>query len=112
MGNLNVEREFNDVSTICDAYLALLQFGKRSEIYNVSTGKVRSLKEVIDTLVNITGHRIDITVNPEFIRANEVHRMCGDPGKLMALLNQHQISLNIPLLETTLQKMLDARKNH
>ena len=112
LGNLNVEREFNDVSTICDAYLALLQFGKRSEIYNVSTGKVRSLKEVIDTLVNITGHRIDITVNPEFIRANEVHRMCGDPGKLMAVLNQHQISLNIPLLETTLQKMLDARKNH
>ena len=112
LGNLDVEREFNDVSTICKAYLALLEFGVPGEIYNVSTGEVRSLKGVIDTLVKLTNHPIDITVNPDFIRPNEVHRMCGDPQKLMSLLKRHQITLQIPPFEETLQKMLDAKNIH
>jgi len=109
LGNLEVEREFNDVSTICGAYLALLEFGTPGEIYNVSTGKVRSLKGVVDTLVKLTNHQINITVNPDFIRPNEVHRMCGDPQKLMSLLSSHQIVLEIPALEVTLQNMLNAK---
>ena len=109
LGNLEVEREFNDVSTICGAYLALLEFGVPGEIYNVSTGEVRSLKGVVDTLVKLTNHQINITVNPDFIRPNEVHRMCGDPQKLMSLLSSQQISLQIPALEVTLQKMLNAK---
>lgn len=109
LGNLEVEREFNDVSSICGAYLALLEFGTPGEIYNVSTGKVRSLKGVVDTLVKLTNHQINITVNPDFIRPNEVHRMCGDPQKLMSLLSSHQIALEIPALEVTLQNMLNAK---
>ena len=108
LGNLDVEREFNDVSTICQAYLALLEFGNPGEVYNVSTGEVRSLKGVVETLIKLTNHNIKITVNPDFIRPNEVHRMCGDPKKLLALLSQHQTQLNIPPLEVTLQNMLDA----
>ncbi|NQW57096.1 MAG: GDP-mannose 4,6 dehydratase, partial [Polynucleobacter sp.] len=50
--------------------------------------------------------------NPDFVRANEVHRMCGDPKKLQELLAQQHINLQIPELEETLQKMLDqANKN-
>lgn len=108
LGNLNVEREFNDVSTICQAYLALLEFGQPGEIYNVGTGKVRSLGSVVDTLIQLTKHSIKIVVNPDFVRANEVNRMCGDPAKLKALLAKHQISLDVPLLEDTLQNMLNA----
>lgn len=108
LGNLNVEREFNDVSTICQAYLALLEHGTSGEIYNVGTGKVRSLKYVVDALIKLTNHPIQISVNPDFVRANEVHRMCGDPSKLQDLLNKHQIQLRIPPLEQTLQSMLDA----
>jgi len=108
LGNLNVEREFNDVSTICQAYLALLEHGVVGEIYNVGTGKVRSLGDVVDTLVKLTHHPIQISVNPDFVRANEVHRMCGDPKKLQQLLFQQKIEIQIPTLEETLQKMLDA----
>lgn len=108
LGNLNVEREFNDVSTICQAYLALLEHGNPGEIYNVGTGKVRSLGDVIDTLVKLTNHPIQISVNPDFVRANEVHRMCGDPKKLQQLLSLNKIEIQIPTLEETLQKMLDV----
>ena len=108
LGNINVEREFNDISTICQAYLALLEFGTPCEIYNVATGKVRSLSSVVETLVSLTGQPITITINPDFIRPNEVHRMCGDPRKLTGLLSQHDIKLQIPPLENTLKIMLDA----
>ena len=108
LGNLNVEREFNDVYTICQAYLALLEFGEPGEIYNVGTGKVRSLGYVVDTLIKITDHPIQISINSDFVRANEVHRMCGNPEKLNALLVKHQVTLCIPSLEETLRNMLNA----
>ena len=106
LGNLLVEREFNDVATICEAYLALLEYGHAGEIYNVGTGQVRSLANVVDTLVKLTQHPMKISVNPDFVRANEVRRMCGNPQKLMDLLYQHNLKLQIPSLEETLQKML------
>jgi nucleoside-diphosphate-sugar epimerase len=106
LGNLDVEREFNDVSMICDAYLALLQFSESGEIYNVCSGQAKSLQNVVDTLSSITKHQIQIHINPDFIRANEVHRMCGDPAKLQTLLAKHQIQLHAPTLENTLGKML------
>lgn len=108
LGNLEVEREFNDVSMICEAYLALLQFGESGEIYNVCSGQAKSLKNVVDTLSQITKHQIQIEVNPDFIRANEVHRMCGDPAKLRALLERHQVQLHAPSLELTLSNMIQS----
>ena len=39
LGNLNVEREFNDVRFVCDAYLRLLDVAKPGESYNICSGK-------------------------------------------------------------------------
>jgi nucleoside-diphosphate-sugar epimerase len=111
LGNLNVEREFNDINMICEAYLNLLQYGTPTETYNVGSGNARSLKQVIDTLIQMTGHVIEIKVNPDFVRANEVRRMCADPAKLNTLFQAHGIQLNVPPLEYTLQRMLQADKS-
>ena len=108
LGNLNIEREFNDVNMICDAYLKLLEFGSANEIYNVCSGQARSLQFVMDTLKKITGHDIEIRVNPDFVRASEVHRMVGNPEKLNRLLASNGISMQIPRLEDTFKSMLDA----
>ena len=106
LGNLNVEREFNDVSTICNAYLGLLDAGIPGETYNICTGNLRSLGSIIDTLIKITNHSIQININPEFVRPNEVYQMCGNPDKLMTLLAQHKIELYIPTIEETIKNML------
>lgn len=108
LGNLNIEREFNDVNMICDAYLKLLELGKANEIYNVCSGQARSLQFVVDTLKKITGHAIEIRVNPDFVRASEVHRMVGSPEKLKQLLAGNGLSLQIPALDDTFKLMLDA----
>jgi nucleoside-diphosphate-sugar epimerase len=106
LGNLNVEREFNDVRMICDAYLNLLNYGEAGEVYNVCSGNPFTLSYVLDTLAKITEHSLHVNVNPAFVRANEVHRLCGDPTKLEQLMNRSQSVAYKYELKDTLQWML------
>ena len=108
LGNLNIEREFNDVEMVCDAYLKLLEYGSTNEIYNVCSGQARSLQLVLDTLKKLTNQSLDIRVNPDFVRSTEIIRMVGSPDKLKALFASHGLSLQIPALEDTLKHMLDT----
>ena len=108
LGNLNIEREFNNVGMVCDAYLKLLDFGIPNEFYNVCSGEARSLKFVLDALKKITGHHIEIQVNPDFIRASEVYRMVGNPQKLNDLFASNGITLRMSSLEDTFRQMLNA----
>jgi nucleoside-diphosphate-sugar epimerase len=102
LGNLAVEREFNDVGTVCETYLRLLKLGVPGQIYNVCSGRPVNLQRVIDELRQITGHDLAVRVNPAFVRANEVHRLCGSPAKLDACIGP----LQHPPLEETLRWML------
>jgi GDP-D-mannose dehydratase len=61
----------------------------------------------MDTLKQITGHDIEIRVNPDFVRASEVHRMVGNPEKLQQLLASKGLTLPIPALEDTFKQMLN-----
>ncbi|BEP33735.1 GDP-mannose 4,6-dehydratase [Variovorax sp. V59] len=106
LGNLHVEREFNDVRMVCSAYLLLLAYGEPGEIYNVCSGQPYELQHVIDSFTQITGHKMEVSVNPAFVRGNEVHRLCGSPAKLNALLSRYGAKLEAPTLEETLRRML------
>jgi GDP-6-deoxy-D-talose 4-dehydrogenase len=106
LGNLHVEREFNDVRMVCDAYLSLLNHGVPGEVYNVCSGHPHTLLEVIAALEALTGHQIQVKVNPAFVRASEVRRLCGDPGKLIACIG----SLQSYTLTDTLSTMLEAAR--
>jgi nucleoside-diphosphate-sugar epimerase len=90
LGNLHVEREFNDVRMVCSAYLELLLHGQPGQAYNVCTGQTYTLQNVLDRLTTITEHTLDVQVNPAFVRANEVHRLCGNPAKLQACVGPLQ----------------------
>jgi nucleoside-diphosphate-sugar epimerase len=105
LGNLHVEREFNDVRMVCNAYVALLENGVPGEVYNVCTGLPYSLLNVLDLLSQITGHKIDVQVNSTFVRSNEVHRLCGSPNKLLKATGR----LEQFVLIDTLQWMLETR---
>jgi nucleoside-diphosphate-sugar epimerase len=111
LGNLNVEREFNDVRMVCNSYLSLLNHGESGEVYNVCSGHPFTLSHVLDTLTKITGHHLKVNVNPAFVRANEVHRLCGDPAKLNHLMMKHQSSASNYALSDTLKWMLAEAAN-
>lgn len=82
LGNLDVVREYNDVRMVCSAYLRLLERAEAGETYNVCTGQGYSLLRVIAMLEGLTGHVMDVEVNPRFVRQSEVHELLGDPSRL------------------------------
>lgn len=104
LGNLDVEREFNDVRFVCEAYLRLLDKATPGEVYNICTGKPVTLTAVLALLGQITGHQLQVKVNPAFVRANEIHRLCGSPAKLEEAIG----GAVSPPLADTLRWMLDA----
>ena len=106
LGNLHVEREYNDVRMVCNVYLKLLERAQSGETYNICTGETYTLGHVIDLLTELTEHHIQVQVNPDFIRANEIHRLCGSPNKLIETLG----ALPVVTLRDTLQSMLMAEQ--
>jgi nucleoside-diphosphate-sugar epimerase len=88
LGNLNVQREYNDVRFVCGAYLRLLQAGSAQGAYNVCTGVTYDFNTVLRTLQELTGHLIEVEVDPALVRANEVHRLCGNPARLRGAIGE------------------------
>ena len=106
LGNLHVEREFNDVRMVCDIYAHLLEIGEPGETYNICSGEPYQLQSVIALLSKMTGHDLQIFVNQEFVRTTEVRRLCGDPTKIQSLFARHGAKFRMPSLEETLESML------
>ena len=94
LGDLDVEREFNDVRFVVDAYLKLLDHGVPGEAYNICTGTVVKLRSVIQMLESLSGHNPVIHVNPAFLRANEIKVLGGSSEKLqkaIGLVNTYSL---------------------
>jgi GDP-6-deoxy-D-talose 4-dehydrogenase len=104
LGNLTVEREYNDVRMVTHAYLKLLDKSLVGQTYNICSGKTYTLHQVIETLAELTNHQIKVVVNPAFVRANELHRLCGDATKLKAAIGTHDSIA----LKDTLRWMLES----
>lgn len=85
LGNIDVYRDFSDVRDVARAYLALAESTLTCEAINIASGRVYSLREIITMAEEVSGHRLDVTVNPEFVRANEIERLGGDNTKFRNL---------------------------
>ncbi len=103
LGNINIEREFNDVRMVCTAYLNLLEKGVPGEIYNICTGKAFSLRHLMNLLENITGKKIEINIDSNLVRTNDIQSLFGSPRKLIACTGQ----IERYTLEETLKWMLE-----
>jgi GDP-4-dehydro-6-deoxy-D-mannose reductase len=82
VGDLEVRRDFLDVRDVCDAYLALLQRGKRGETYNVCSGQSFRLRDMLDRLCEVAGVKVEIVVDPERLRPADTPELRGDPAKI------------------------------
>lgn len=87
LGNLDVSRDFYDVRHVAQLYGRLLTLPAAGEVYNVCSGVEWSLEQVIDTLRDLSGHAIEVRINPNFVRANEVKSLRGSNEKLKSALN-------------------------
>ncbi len=105
LGNLEVARDFSDVRTVVDAYSRLLDTPEAiGGTFNICSGRAVALREVIELVSKLTGHHLEVKVNPDFVRANEVRSLCGSAARVEKLIGPLR---SIPL-EDTLRWMLEA----
>lgn len=103
LGNLDVARDFGDVRAVAAAYRGLLQSDAAvGRTLNICSGTAFSLREVIDLCSDITGHSLTVSVNPAFVRANDVKTLAGDNSLLKKLASDW----TCPPLRSTLEWML------
>jgi nucleoside-diphosphate-sugar epimerase len=85
LGNLHVWRDFSDVRMVAASYRKLLAAPAAiGGTFNICSGHAYSLGEALDMMSDIAGYKINVHVNPAFVRANEVVRLMGDNRRLVA----------------------------
>ena len=104
LGNLDVSRDFSDVRTVVDCYVRLLDVEPRFETYNVCSGVGHSLSAVLTMCSELSGHHLEVKVNPQFVRTGEVKTLVGSTARLESVIGKID---PIPLRET-LRWMLDG----
>ena len=98
LGNLDVARDFSDVRDVVQRYARLLEADLPSgEVVNVCSGQGYALRDILQMAESLTGHHMEVRVNPAFVRANEVPRLLGSSARLQQYLGPLS---QIPLRET------------
>lgn len=83
LGNLDVARDFSDVRDVVIAYgVLLLRLEAVGKVFNICSGEAQSLRGVIEMVKDISGHDFDVSVNPAFVRENEVKMLWGDRARI------------------------------
>jgi nucleoside-diphosphate-sugar epimerase len=83
LGNLAIARDFSDVRMVVDAYRRLVAGRHAGQVFNVCSGVAHSLDEVLQMMARIAGYQIEVSVNPAFVRANDVLRLTGSNARLV-----------------------------
>jgi GDP-4-dehydro-6-deoxy-D-mannose reductase len=97
LGNIEVKRDFSDVRDVVRAYWLLLQAGRSGEIYNVCSGRLVSLRDVINMFRDLVTVELKVETEAKKARSNDAEIMWGDQSKI------HQAtgwSPEIPLAKT------------
>ncbi|MBS1724691.1 MAG: UDP-glucose 4-epimerase GalE [Armatimonadetes bacterium] len=98
-------RDYVHVSDLAEAHLLALQYmrnGAGSDAFNLGSGSGHSVREVVDSVLRVTGSRIDVSVAP---------RRPGDPARLVASSERAQDVLGWRPRHTALDDMVSHAWN-
>lgn len=104
LGNVDVFRDFSDVRDVVDWYEQLINSSFNGGVVNFCSGRLLSLANVIEYLNDFCGYKINVNVNPKFVRQNEIIRLRGCNEKLKQCISYYSAR---PINET-LSWMVEA----
>lgn len=93
IGNLEAVRDFLDVRDAVQALAVVAERGDPGEVYNICSGVGRSLREVLEMLLSLSGTPIQVAVEPARLRPIDEPRLVGDNTKLRSCGWEAQIPL-------------------
>ena len=90
LGNIDVYREFGDVRRVAKIYRKLMESEIAKEAISICTGAAYSLRDVLSLCEEISGHRLEVEVNQDLVRKDEVKILVGNRGRLDSLIGQEE----------------------
>ena len=101
LGNIDVLREFNDVNFVIRSYTERMLSNTHSEIVNVCSGNAISINNILSAMSDISGYEIKVSINPMFVRPNEIRVLKGSAKKMINIVGDFTNELQI---ENTLKE--------
>ena len=87
VGNLDARRDYIDIASACDMYLAITSRGTPGEVYNVGSGVAVSMRELLEGMLQEAG--LDASIIHEIQDqkpASEVGMIYADTSKVSSLM--------------------------
>lgn len=82
VGNLEVTRDLSDVRDIVQGYCALLEHGRRGDVYNLCRGEGVQLRDVVDRLAGMARVSVRVEVDPARLRPADMPWLVGDASRV------------------------------
>jgi GDP-4-dehydro-6-deoxy-D-mannose reductase len=82
VGSLVARRDFCDVRDVVRAYLLLATDGEPGQVYNVGSGRSRSIQDVLDALLGMSSVPIQVRQDPDKMRPAEVDDFYCDASRI------------------------------
>lgn len=82
VGDLNSKRDYLHIEDVINAYWRILIYGTPGEIYNVCSGTLIDMGELLNILIRASGKIIFIKNNKKLYKDNEVKEILGDNTKV------------------------------
>jgi GDP-4-dehydro-6-deoxy-D-mannose reductase len=83
LGDIDATRDFLDVRDVVAAYFALLARGAAGEIYNICSGRERSVRELVTRMLALAGVEAELATDSALLRPSEQRRVMGANNKLV-----------------------------
>jgi nucleoside-diphosphate-sugar epimerase len=87
LGNLHISREFNDVRDVVNSYRLLMTSDNAVGVVNICSGKSIRLLSIIEMMNDIANIEMDVKVDSQFVRENDIAELSGDAAKLDTLID-------------------------
>jgi GDP-4-dehydro-6-deoxy-D-mannose reductase len=82
VGNLEAIRDFTDVRDMVRAYWLALEHGEPGEVYNIASGRGYTIRQVLDTLLDLAHVKVEVREDPARLRPSDVQVLLGDASRL------------------------------
>ena len=93
VGNLTAIRDFTDVKDMMNAYIIVMNKGKKGEVYNIGSGKGVKMIDVVQKIASLSIKEIIIEEDKSRFRPHDIPEMVADNGKIKSLGWEPKISL-------------------
>ncbi|MGD1994545.1 MAG: GDP-mannose 4,6-dehydratase, partial [Anaerolineae bacterium] len=81
VGNLDVWRDFTDVRDIVRAYVLAATEAKPGQVYNLASGQPQSIREMLESLLDLSPVEIQVEVDPDRYRPADMPVAYGSAEK-------------------------------